>query len=193
MRIPPLALELACRLRAATKAAHHDLDHHVLLAPLVTKDISVVQYRGALKALYGPQQALESLIQPTLEALGQISFFPARSCALLADLTKLGIQPSQIPLPATDVPMDIASVLGYWYVLEGSNLGGAVIAKQIAKSLPQVPMSFFSSAEGLPRWGQFWAVMADHYQPAKLGLTIEAALAGFALYKTHLDKLSVVP
>ncbi len=185
----PQALALANRLRASSKAAHHDLDHHRVLAPLVAKTTSADQYGLALQALYGPQHALEKLIQPTLEALGQIQHFPPRSPDLMSDLIALGREPW--PLQAAIPPfLDRASVLGYWYVLEGSNLGGAVIAKQITQSLPQAPMLFFKSAEGSPRWERFWGVVAAHYQVAEIEKTVDAALLAFNLYKTHLDQFS---
>jgi heme oxygenase (biliverdin-IX-beta and delta-forming) len=186
LKMPPLALELASHLRASSKAAHHNLDHHRVLAPLVAKTISVAQYGSALQALYGPQQALEKLIQPTLEALGQIQHFPPRAPDLLTDLIALGREPWPLQA-AAPASLDRASVLGYWYVLEGSNLGGAVIAKQMAKSLPQAPMLFFTSAEGSPRWERFWGGVAAHYQAAELEKTVDAALCAFNLYQTHLD------
>ncbi len=190
--MPPPALALANRLRTSSKAAHHALDHHRVLAPLVAKTTSADQYGLALQALYGPQHALETLIQPTLEALGQIQHFPPRAPNLQTDLIALGREPW--PLQAAIPPfLDLASVLGYWYVLEGSNLGGAVIAKQISNTLPQAPMLFFSSAEGSPRWERFWGVVAAHYQVAELEKTVDAALLAFNLYKTHLDQFSIAP
>jgi len=40
-------------LRQATKQPHHVLDHHPLLAPLLRKELSVMQYGNALAALHG--------------------------------------------------------------------------------------------------------------------------------------------
>lgn len=40
-------------LRDATKLSHHALDRHPLLAPLLTRELTVMQYGAALAALHG--------------------------------------------------------------------------------------------------------------------------------------------
>lgn len=57
-----------------------------------------------------------------------------RSAELTADLLDLGTQPE----PATDIPVySRAEALGAIYVLEGSRLGGRVLARSVPAGLPR--------------------------------------------------------
>ncbi|MFN3884508.1 MAG: biliverdin-producing heme oxygenase [Rhodocyclaceae bacterium] len=174
------AAGLAAALRAATKADHHALDHHPLLAPLVRPGLTLADYGRALAALHGPQAALEAL----LAGFAPAKDFPPRLPVLEADLAALGLppQPLRAAPPAAD---DDSSRIGLMYVLEGSNLGGAVIARQLARYLPRTPCAFFSGGGGEERWRRFWEFAFN----CEIGLAAAcaAARAAFAFYRAHLD------
>ncbi len=169
-------LPLAEYLRAATRTAHRQLDHHPLLNALVRKDLDLTRYGQVLASLHGPQAALEAVVRPRLVQLGVAQVFAPRQADLAADLSVLGLTP--LPLygepPTAD---DDSALVGLLYVLEGSRLGGAVIARCLADSLPEPP-----------RWARYWAFAADRIadvgQYERVG---EAALAGFALFRRQLD------
>lgn len=174
---------LAETLRTATRAAHRALDHHPLLAPLVCPGLTHESYARALAALHGPQAACEA----RLAGFAPADDFPPRLPDLEADLASLGVAPmplcAEMPPPAT-----AAERIGIMYVLEGSNLGGAAIARRLEKTLaPDLPRAFFSGAGGAPRWERFWHFAAAYSAPEWLDQACAAACATFEFYRRHLD------
>jgi heme oxygenase len=179
---------LAEHLRGATRVAHQGLDQHPLLRLLVGEDLDVASYATILASLHGPQAALESVLTPPLAALGLSETFPPRLAQLEADLTDLVRRP--FPLHG-GMPERIgdAELVGLLYVLEGSRLGGALIQRQLAHSLPaDAPRRFFTVDGDPQRWSRFREFAADHAgELACRDRVTAAALAGFALYRRHLD------
>lgn len=171
---------LAAQCRAATRQAHHALDHHPLLAPLVRPGLSLTEYAQALAALYAPQAALESM----LAGFAPAEDFPPRLPRLEADLAALGLAPEPLRAPPPRAE-DASARLGCLYVLEGSNLGAAFIAKALAKHLPDAPRHFFAGGADPLRWERFWRFA--HACRPEAERMIAAACATFAFYRSHLD------
>ena len=171
------------RLREATRPAHRALDHHPLLAPLTRSPLAVADYANALAALHGPHAAIERL----LRGFAPAAEFPARLPDLEIDLEMLGCKP--FPLAAV-VPEfeEPAQRIGAMYVIEGANLGGALIARLMSESLaPTVSRAFFGNSGGAVRWARFQQFAKGSFQEASSGQIIEAAIATFTLFKAHLD------
>jgi heme oxygenase len=179
---------LAEHLRGATCVAHQGLDQHPMLRLLVGQDLDVASYATILASLHGPQAALESVLTPPLAAFGLSRTFPPRLSALEADLSDLGQRP--FPLHGRE-PERIGDpeLVGLLYVLEGSRLGGAIIQRQLANSLPEDAPSRFFTVDGDPqRWSRFREFAVDRAgELACRDRVTAAALAGFALYRQHLD------
>lgn len=175
-------VSLAERFRVGTLAAHKRLDHHEVLAPLVRRDLTVDAYGRALAALHGPQAEIERCLAGHAPA-GQ---FPPRLPDLDADLDALGVQPFPVA-GALPVGSQMGLRIGVMYVIEGSNLGGQVIARQVAQQLPYVPMRFFGGAAGVARWQSFWAFAAERLDPADEDLAIQSARDTFDFYLNHLN------
>lgn len=103
-----------------------------------------------------------------------------RSDFLLADLADL-----HIPAPPTIAPPifdDESKILGGIYVLEGSRLGGAILAKQIPSSAPR---QFLTAPTVAGAWRAFLTLLdarLDH-EPA-LAAAIETAKACFRCFET---------
>ncbi len=174
----------ADHLREATRSAHRTLDHHPVLAPLTRSPLSVAAYAKALAALHGPQQAIERM----LGSFAPGTQFPPRLADLDRDLALLGLSP--FPLMA-EIPQCVSEpqLMGALYVIEGSNLGGAVIARQLTLSLPiAVPRDFFEKSGGPPRWGDFWRFAAEHCLAENIAIIEDSACKIFNLYKEHLDR-----
>jgi heme oxygenase len=177
----------ANRLREATRPAHRALDHHPILAPLSRSPLSLSVYARALAALHGPQQAIECLLGSFAPGLQ----FPPRLADLERDLSTLGASP--FPLMA-EIPeyQSESQLLGVMYVIEGSNLGGAVIARQLALGLPiTAPRDFFGKSGGPSRWENFWRFAASHFLDDNIAIVEDAACTIFGLYKEHLDRCQV--
>jgi len=127
-------------LKQATRTAHDAIEQNTAMHQLMQADLSTAHYEYVLQKKYGYYKAIEQLIMPYLEAAG----FPydERKKAHLAyqDLNGLGRQGADIDaLPAcTALPTctNSAEALGILYVLEGSTLGGQMIAKHLLNVLP---------------------------------------------------------
>jgi heme oxygenase len=174
----------ADRLREATRPAHRALDHHPLLAPLARTPLTEKDYAKALAALHGPQRAIENVLRGFAPEMQ----FPPRLADLEADLKALCTSPFQLmaELPRLD---SVDQLIGAMYVIEGSNLGGAVIARLLDESLPAaIPRLFFANSGGNARWGKFWEFAAGYCLEANFAITAEAACFTFGLYKEHLDQ-----
>lgn len=181
---PPL---LALRLRQATKAAHHALDHHPLLATLLEPSLTRAAYGDSLASLHGLYAAAEAALAPGAEAA-----FPhvPRLPALEADLAALCRSP--LPFRASiAVPDSPATRIGMLYVLEGSALGGQVLMRQIQKTLgTDCPLVFFAGtgeAAGKMRWASYWRYAEAHCPLEDIPLAEAAALALFRCFQTHLE------
>lgn len=173
----------ASLLRTATRDPHRRLDRHPLLAPLTSSSVTRPDYARALAALHGPHGAIEL----ALHGFAPANLFPARVLALAEDLSDLDAtpQPLRAEPPALRTP---AMLIGAMYVIEGSNLGGTVIARELARHLPAgTPMRFFGGASGAVRWRRFWQFVSGRTSPAALDETVDAARATFRFYGDHLD------
>lgn len=105
-----------------------------------------------------------------------------RGDALRADLGALGLTPAP-PLAAPHLPTD-AHALGAWYVLEGSRLGGALLARQVAPGLPRA----FLTAPGA-RWAKSMEMLSDQlYQPDRIAHATLAARDTFALFERAAEE-----
>jgi heme oxygenase len=133
-------------LRTVTRASHEAVD--AVFGQYDLKDLS--SYCEFLKA--------HAVVLPTVEAWlakHQSGIFAdwsraRRTPSLLEDLRHFGIEP-----PIIDrfvMPDDPASVAGVTYVIEGSRLGSATLAKRVA---PEFPCAYLDSPLVMPLWRQF--------------------------------------
>lgn len=178
-------------LRQATKHAHHALDHHPILAPLIKPGLDASQYGNALASLHGIYKQLETWI---LDFLAQHQYqFNYRDRlklpALEADLAALG----RTPLPicqSLPIAQDIGGLIGILYTVEGSTQGGQVIARVIRQNtVEDLPLSFFSGygTQSRQRWEEF-LLFADLVCPKSEYETAQAAaVSTFEAIKNHLD------
>ena len=147
-------------LRVATRAAHDRVD--ALYSGLNLADPA--DYRRFLSA----QAAAFLPVEQALDAGGAAALFPdwplrRRAEHLRADLAGLGLAlPSPIARPLFDGQ---AQVAGAAYVLEGSRLGGAILARSVPANLPH---SFLISPTGAGHWRDFLArleqLLGSHVQ-----------------------------
>lgn len=136
---------LRALLRQATQAEHERLNRHVLLSGLLQPDYSLANYRLLLLTFYHLYQTLE-------QGLTDFANRPAASFAyaprvklpwLQADLQHFQLDPE--PLQAALAPVCVPTIaslgdfIGVLYVIEGSTLGGQMIAKCIRQNLGLSP------------------------------------------------------
>lgn len=172
-------------LREATHAAHTTLDQHPLLRLLLSPALDRQQYATVLASLAAPQALFEAQLSDYITAhrLGEVCI--PRHPMLDRDLQALGQPP--YPAEAPPEPATPLHTLGILYVLEGSHLGGAVIAKQVMRHLPDAPLHYFQSASNpLPRWQAFWQHATAQLNADTLPAVIDGAMATFRFYARHL-------
>jgi len=140
---PPSARQY---LHAATLVVHERLHRHPLLLPLSGHGLTRARYRTALMALFGFQAAAAHALtqateQPTLRLVrhgdddADGATIAQRLTLLQRDLGALGLpETTQARLPRAWLPVP-GTIPAYWgirYVVDGSALGGRVIARTVA-------------------------------------------------------------
>lgn len=131
---PSQAEGRSARLKAATRAVHDTLDQGIMAADIFA---SRAQFGRFVRVQHRFHRDIEALYrQPALNALLPGLAERCRLPAIVQDLHDL--QPDA-PAPATaprlsaDTPLPVA--LGWLYVAEGSNMGGAVLFKMASDKL----------------------------------------------------------
>lgn len=166
-------------LRSATRA-----DHERLEARLGSKTAveTIDAYRTLLANLYGFHAALEPRLAQRLAAvptLAPLAPLPPRAALLADDLGHLGIDPATLPLAATLPAVGSAEALaGVLYVIEGSALGGAVLARHAGRHLAVGPANggaFFSGDAAL---GGRWRTVVAALEATAASTHTEPIVAG---------------
>lgn len=169
---------LLADLRAATRAQHAALDL-ALGAELARSTAAYARFlRASLAAAAPVEAAVERVLGPEFPAL--------RSTALHADLTALAAGPS--PAVATFSIASEAEGIGAAYVIEGSALGGLVLAGKVRAALGvDAPVRYLQlrGAETAARWRWFLQRLRDvdaRWSEALVASATAAASRAFSVY-----------
>lgn len=176
-------------LRFGTAAAHRTLDQHPLLRRLLSSDLSRERYAQSLAALHGPHLRLEQQVHQSQHHAGSGLALSARGDLLQADLLELGWTAKRVPHAPPDPLESRAAWWGRVYVLEGSRLGGAFIARRLRSSLGGfAPCRFFGA---LDEPGLTAALSTLRERELALDEDLEMAIASaqlaFSDYRDGLD------
>ena len=192
--------DVLAALRTATAARHAELDAHT---PLAASDVDLAAYGTHLRLLERwlapvPGWLAGFDVGPQLpDYLGAIRADLAHSALASAaageeSVTLSQLPPQSQPQPQSQLPQQASSLSqppapwpaqasaayrwGVCYVVEGSQLGGAVLYKRLASRLAPHPLAYLrGNGSPGPRWQQFLAALRTHVvQPAQ----IEDACAG---------------
>jgi heme oxygenase len=122
-------------LRHHTHEAHAAIETVPALRRLLEPDLSVGEYTGTLRRLHAFHAAMEAPLAQRLRGVSRAGALldNDRLAALEADLEWFGQPPMAVPVLA--VPDSLLAALGALYVMEGSNLGGRIIGRHLARSL----------------------------------------------------------
>ncbi len=130
-------------LRHATRDSHERLHQHPITAPLSGSDLTLPQYQSALFCF----QRFHERVEAELERLPQLYIPQPGSRLILRDLEACHAPDNPLPsMPPISLPATQDGFLGLMYVVEGSKLGGVVIARNLAKTLgcgPATGAGFF--------------------------------------------------
>jgi heme oxygenase (biliverdin-IX-beta and delta-forming) len=193
---PPIGRRRAAtlRLRDETRDLHEAIERNAIAERLVATDVTIDDHRRMhvrLHAHHSPTVAwLEGAIANTLpEVLPGLRDLVAR---LERDLEWLGVDPRTIaPAPLGFEGQAAAGACGVVYVLEGSRLGGRIIARHLADRLELGPTSgaaFYAEDADGPRIR--WPVLCDRLDTLAEDLGPDAAdamVSGARLAFASLD------
>ncbi|GAA0571667.1 biliverdin-producing heme oxygenase [Caenispirillum bisanense] len=162
-------------LRQATQAHHARVDAAFSLFDL------------ADTAAYGRFLSAHARVLLPLEAAlaGDATFasMPSAASRLRSQALKDDLDALRLPLPhdpPPTLPADREGVAGICYVLEGSRLGGRVLARRVAAAPGPLPAAFLRHGEDQPLWPTFLAWLESlTWTPAGLARAAAAASATF--------------
>ncbi|MBF0471931.1 MAG: biliverdin-producing heme oxygenase [Gammaproteobacteria bacterium] len=180
-------------LREQTRESHQRVDHHPLLAPLVRPELTTEAYGRALQALHGIQQGMESGLSRFLEETPSLGDYPLslRLHHLERDLQQMDLQPLPLQRPFPKIT-SVAEWLATLYVVEGSAMGGAFIAKLLQERRgSELPRHFYSNKreEVTLRWQHFWDYTHQRLTEAEYLPLVIAAKVCFSTIIGHLQQV----
>ncbi len=176
-------MTLRDRLRCETRQQHQALESRL---DLLRQDFQLSELTQLLERHYGYYRPCERQIAD-LPGPFQQFLEPRRKLPLLdqdlQDLGHTGVSLATIPdcaLPPLD---SVATALGRWYVLEGSTLGGQLLARHFEQRFHlSSGLSFFRSygAEVGPMWQSCCQWLDEHSSPETDDAAIHSANETFA-------------
>jgi len=182
---------LRARLKAATNAAHERMHAHPGFAAAAAGTISPDAYRDLLARLYGFHAAFEDRMRTAPAVFAKAIELPARARAglIVEDLFALGAARERIDaLPRCEELPPLRGEgdrLGALYVVEGSTLGGAFIAKSLAASAANAHRFFSGHGAGHGRLWRNLVKALDRLDdvPDEADFAERAALSTFAAFE----------
>ncbi|MVN77935.1 hypothetical protein GO988_16520 [Hymenobacter sp. HMF4947] len=174
-------------LRAETRPAHDLLEQNHFNQSLAAGTLSYAATAHFLAKMYGflvPYEARlrQQNLGPEWEAEAR-----QRAHLILEDLqvpaSALALCPIMPPLASWP------QLLGAMYVLEGSTLGGQVIARQLAKA--DIPLRTYFGGYGAqtgPRWKAFCQLLAAAATPANQAEIVQSASLTFQQLSAWLNQ-----
>ncbi len=161
-------------LRTATASAHDRVDHAFGAFDLSNRD----DYRAFLIAQAGPLLSAEAAI----DAFDPVALLPDWPERRRAPLIRADLADFNAPAPQPE-PFHVqsdAAALGVIYVLEGSRLGGTLLARNVPMDLPA---RFIRCAPAPKRWQGLIEVLDHHLvTPDQRKVAADAACAVFDLF-----------
>ncbi len=204
--VPPLM----AALRAATAEHHEALHVHPFLFGLTDGSLSLSHYAEILVRFLAVHRVVDGRVTgPWAGVMAGLGLPLVSRCPMierdLKDLAGAGAGAGGLALPppvcpTSDLEDDMpradnaASAAGILYVMEGSRLGGQVLARGMRQGLPEPlreAVRFFGSADldvGL-RWQQVAAALGNlDRTPAARRTMVQAAVGTFAALKLWFDR-----
>ncbi|WP_172193652.1 biliverdin-producing heme oxygenase [Saccharibacillus qingshengii] len=154
------------RLKNESAPYHDRVEANPYASAIMNGTIGLEEYRRYLELFYGFIAPLESRAEAS-QALRESGYNlqdRRKTPMLERDLIRLGLSPAQIAaLPLCSELPDLSTrskLLGCFYVIEGSTMGGQMITKKLSKTLaitPEAGLSYFDAygADTRIRWSEF--------------------------------------
>jgi len=149
-------------------------------------DVVSADVARALMLFHAFYAGLEQVLLPRLANSPHIGLYRPRGALLARDLAGLGVQPPAAL--AVDLPATEAGLLGVIYAVEGSALGGQVLARHLGARLGREFSYFSDLAAGV---GDHWQrVLATLRQELVDQDRLDEVSAGAALVFSSLIRLA---
>lgn len=152
-------------LRSATASRHEELDSGLAVG---APDASLSDYAAHLAMLRAWLAPLQAWLARFADGPGFDPQFDLRDrLALLErDLAEQGMPAPASPDAAADWPRDASPAWrwGVYYVIEGSQLGGAVLYQRLHQRLAPHPLRYLKGIDAGPgpRWRAFMQALREH-------------------------------
>jgi heme oxygenase len=171
-------------LRRATAGRHQRLDSSL---PLAAATADLADYASHLRLMRDWLVPLEAWLGRFEDGPQDSRALPAvgRLALIEADLREPGMPAGPAAVPACAAWPEDASAAFRWgacYVIEGSQLGGAVLYQRLAGRLAPHPLRYLrgSAAGPGPRWRVFMLALRAHVRtPAEIAEACGGACAAF--------------
>lgn len=182
---------LSAALLPVSGPFHKQLDDSTLLINLSRSSLTLNTYRRCLGVLLSVHRPVEAEISRFIDANGiSLDWAKRKKAHLLqqdvdyfGDANLIGGgKPVCVPAIA-----DLPTLCGFLYVVEGSMLGGAHIARNLVRTLQIGPGNggaFFHAYDGRERehWAALWAFFAACLDVADVPRVVVAASGAFQLF-----------
>lgn len=149
---------ISAQLKEQTKQAHQSLEKVIIQQ--IKKIHSEEEYKNLLKLFYGFYQPMENHVDKFINNSNMPDYTERRKAEnILHDIKEISGD-TDLPI-CNDIPVidSTAKALGVMYVLEGSTLGGSIIARMLNKqaAIPYQQLSFFMSYNdnSMAMWKEF--------------------------------------
>jgi heme oxygenase len=164
------------QLRRETLAEHNAVEQSV---PLMDGKLDADTYVSYLLKLHGMIAAWEELAPPSAPAwIRPLLAARKRGQLLILDLTWFGADASGEARPRLPEMRDAAGLLGAMYVMEGSTLGGQLIARHVERVLGLTAGQGNAYFRGHnERTGQLWKEFCDGLRTKVPGSETDAVIA----------------
>ena len=172
-------------LRRATHRHHDRLDASSILAPLILPGVSLDGYRQAMLAMLRTYRRVDACLQtPPAGRSGGATVLPAyraRSPAMQHDLRALGMTTDTVLSHAPvglERPTTLAAYLGMRYVIEGSQFGNRVIARNLNDVFGAAAADFCTAWQPCAKSDDGWPGVMAALSALQTRAEVAAALRG---------------
>jgi len=176
-------------LRRETTSDHEAVEGSI---PLMTEDLDTGRYVAVLEQLYGIVAAWEELLAEVSPDWLQAIRVPRRRQEMLRDdLAHFGVEAACAGTPMLPLIRSHSELLGAMYVMEGSTLGGQLIARHVERVLhlePGAGDAYFRSHGDRTgaMWKEFCAVLRERIPDAEAGDAVRSAKEMFGAFGTWM-------
>jgi heme oxygenase len=183
------------RLRQETEADHHNIEGAV---PLMHQGLNIAEYVACLQRIYGVVAAWEERVAKIAPEWLRPTLLARQRCRLLKqDLTWFGVVEKDDSRPTLPEMNNLPSLFGTMYVMEGSTLGGQLIARHVEAALHLSGgrgNSYFRGhgSQTGPLWKEFCEMLKLRIADEQTDAVVVSAKAMFSTFGMWMQRKSAM-